>query len=196
MIKVNLLRNLGLAQSGGAAPGIQVIAVDQQKQGALKAGGLLLVPLLLYGYQLMNMSSLTEQRDSLNRQVSDVEQKRAAFGDTGPKVEKFTQEKAKIDQQIEVIRGIARNRLREVKAFDSLQTLTPSQVWFDKIEIDDHNLVKATGFSNTPDGVETLYVSLDHSPQFSKFEPKGQTQETVAGNQVIKFNIEFRIGRE
>jgi Tfp pilus assembly protein PilN len=193
MIRVNLLRNLGL--DTGASAGIQVVAVDQQKQGAIKGAVILLFPVLLYVYETTNITSLNERRDALNHQITDINKKKAAFGDSGPKVEKFTKEKKKIDEQVEVIRSIARNRLREVKTLDSLQTLTPSQVWFEDIAIDG-NLVKASGYSNTPDGVETLYAALNNSPLFSRFEPKGQTQEVQNGMQVVKFKIEFRIGRE
>ena len=43
--------------------------------------------------------------------------KKAVYGDAAPKVEKFTKQKEKIDAQIEVIRNLTKNRLREQMGF-------------------------------------------------------------------------------
>jgi Tfp pilus assembly protein PilN len=128
-------------------------------------------------------------------QVAEVDKKKASFGDIAPKVEKFTKEKAKIDKQLEVIRELSRNRLRGVKALDSLQSLIPSQVWFDDIAIDGDHVI-ASGFSNTDEGITTLYSALNNSPVFSQFTPRDQVETVVNEIRVKRFQVEFRIGRQ
>ncbi|MEK7358109.1 MAG: PilN domain-containing protein, partial [Bdellovibrionota bacterium] len=126
--------------------------------------------------------------------VTAVEAEIAQYGDQGPRVEKYTKERQRIEQHLDGIEAIAKDRLREVKALDSIQTITPLQVWFDDILIEGGR-VKANGFSNTDEGVATLYASLQNSPMFSGFEPKSQAQESVNGVKVMRFQVEFRIGK-
>jgi Tfp pilus assembly protein PilN len=200
MIRINLLRSTGMTTSApvmsgfGGGGGTQVVVVDQEKIGGLKLVVILLFPILLYGYEYMNISSLEAQKTEVEAQAAAVEGKRAAYGDAGPKVEKYTKEKQRIDSQLGTIRELSKGRLREVKTLDSLQSLTPPQVWFDSIKIEG-NLVHAAGYSITDEGLSALFSSLNSSPVFSKFEPKSQSQEqTPSGQRIVKFEVEFVIG--
>lgn len=196
MIKINLLRNMGLdaAQSGGmAAAGI--VAVDYQKQAAMRIAAILAIPLLLYAYESVSISGLKEELAAIQANTNKVNQEKAAYGDAGPKVEKYTKEQAKIDEHLKVIRGIAKNRLREVKAFNVLENDLPPQVWLEKISLED-STVRVEGYSNNEEGVRTFFDKLENSPFFSGFQPQGQSQETVNGFKAIKFVVEFRVGRE
>lgn len=194
MIRVNLLRNTGLDAASAGGQGIQVIAVDQQRIAIVKIFVILALPGALYVYESLNISSLQQQASQAEARVTAVEAEIAQYGDQGPRVEKFTKEKQRIDQHLDGIQAIAKNRLREVKALDNIQSLTPLQVWFENILIDG-GLVKATGYSNTDEGVATLYAKIQNDPMFSNFEPKSQQQEVVNGLKVMKFEVEFRIGR-
>lgn len=196
MIKINLLRNMGLdaAQTGGmAAAGI--VAVDYQKQAAMKIAAMLALPLALYMYESVHVSSLQEQLAEVQAKTNKVNQDKAAYGDAGPKVEKYTKEQAKIDEHLRTIRGLAKNRLREVKAFNVLQNDLPPQVWLEKVSLEE-STVRVEGYSNNEEGVRTFFDKLENSPFFSGFQPQGQTQETVNGFRAIKFVVEFRVGRE
>ena len=195
MIKVNLLKNTGLEGAAiSSQPGMHIVAVDQQKLAIGKVAVMLVFPGLVWVYESINISSLSQSLAAIQKQVTELDAEKQKYGDAAPKVEKFTKEKKRIDQHLDGIRELAKNRLREVKALDMLQTITPNQVWFDKILIDGSH-VKATGYSNTDEGIETLYAQLSHSAMFSSFEPKSQSQETVNGQKVMRFDVEFRIGR-
>lgn len=197
MIRINLLRSTGMSAAApafGADGSVGVVVVDQQKIGAMKLVAILIFPILLYVYETMNVSSLESQRADIEAQAAAVEAKNAAYGDVGPRVERYTKEKQRIDSQLGIIRELAKNRLREVKALDSLQSLTPPQVWFDTIKIEG-SLVKATGYSVSDDGLGALFSSLNNSPVFSRFEPKAQSQTvSSSGERTVKFDVEFQIG--
>lgn len=193
MIRVNLLRSTGLDVGMGGA-GIEVVAVDQQRIAAMKGVVIAIFPIALYIYEKINISNLQQAASAVRSQVTSVEAEIAQYGDQGPRVEKYTKEKQRIGQHLDGIQAIAKDRLREVKALDNIQSITPVQVWFERIFIKD-GLVSVIGHSNTDEGVATFYASLQNSPVFSGFEPKSQEQVVINGVKAMKFEVEFRIGR-
>ncbi len=198
MIRVNLLRSTGLSASTSAmsSGGGNVSSVDQQKMGGVKLVVILLFPILLYAYEYSNISSLKSQLASVQAESLKITAKKAAFGDTAPRVEKYTKQKAKIDSQMAVIGKFTKNRLREVKALDSLQEITPPQVWFETISMSG-GLVRAKGYSLTDEGLTALFTKLTNSAIFSRFEPKSQSYQNAAnGSRVLKFDVEFHVGRQ
>jgi hypothetical protein len=68
--------------------------------------------------------------------VAAVEAERASFGSTAPRVAKANKLKEKMTKEIKIIRELARNRLREVKALDQLQTILPDKTWISAIKIE------------------------------------------------------------
>lgn len=194
MIKINLLRSMGL-DSAPAMGGGGALSAEMQKAAVLKIVMMGVFPGMLYVWETINIGNLNQRVAALQSEIKSVEGKKSSYGETAPLVEKYTKEKQKIEKQSDVIRGIMRNRLREVKALDSLQTITPSQVWFSKIDIKG-SLVEAAGYSNTDEGLATLYTALGNSQFFSRFEPKQQGVASQGGTQVKSFSIEFNIGRQ
>lgn len=203
MIRVNLLRSTGMTASaptsnpfGGG--GTQVVTVDSEKAGGLKLAVILLFPILLYGYEYMTISELETKKAQIDAEAAAVEGKRAAYGDAGPKVEKYTKEKKRIDTQLAAIRELTKDRLRVLKTLDTLQSITNNitQVWFESIKIEGPQ-VKVSGYSLTDEGLATLFAALNGSPFFSKLIPISQTQITTqSGQRLVKFQVEFTIGRQ
>lgn len=204
MIRVNLLRTTGMTASaptsnpfgGGAGGGTSLITVDSEKTAGAKLAVILLFPLLLYGYEYMTLSELETQRTQITNEASAVEGKRSAYGDAGPRVEKYKKEKERIDTQLNAIRELTKDRLRVLKTLDTLQTITNTitQVWFDSIKIDGP-VVNVAGYSLTDEGLSTLFSSLNNSPFFSKLVPLKQEAAQENGQRVVKFQVEFTIGR-
>lgn len=200
MIRINLLRSAGLASStvisssSGSGDGGS-LGQSAQKIAGAKIAVILACPILLYAYEQSNISSLNEQLTTVTAEATAVEGKKSAYGDTGPKVEKYTKQKEKIESQIVVIRELTKNRLREVKALDALQEITPSPVWYEDIQMK-NGLISVKGHSLTEEGLTTLFSSLQDSAIFSRFEPKNQSYQDNAGARVLNFEVEFRVGRQ
>jgi Tfp pilus assembly protein PilN len=189
MIKVNLLRNMGLDQVGGDA-----VSADTQRKALIKILVVGLFPGALMIYEKFNLSVLSAEVQEVEAKVQKVEQEKASFGDAAPIVEKYTKEKKKIDKDLDVIRGLAKNRLREVKALDALQSLLPSHSWISELKIVDNN-VNLRGYSTAEEGVADLIRALDQSAFFSKVNPKSTIEEVLPSGPVKKFELEFRIGK-
>ena len=195
MIKINLLKNSGLTQGGTPTHETPGLASNDIKKAAFgKLAAIVALPILLYAYERSNISEVTETLNHDRQRLDVLVAEKAQYGETGPRVEKLTKEKQKIDAEVEVIRGLARNRLREVKTLDAIQSLMPDQTWAKKISID-ANLVKIEGLSSIEEGVTNLIRALDGSAFFSRVEPKSVAREGEGKDQFKKFEIEFRIGK-
>ena len=192
MIKVNLLKNIALTKAGGVA---DVSATNVQRQALTKLLAIIFLPAMLIVVEKFKLNALTEQVDVVEQKIRGIEASKAQFGEAGPKIEKYSKEKKRIDQEMDVIRGIAKTRLREVKALDSLQSLIPQRTWFDTIEISG-TLIKLLGYTTSDAGVADLIKALESSPYFSKVEPKSTSQENLPSGPAKKFEIEFRIGKD
>lgn len=205
MIRVNLLRTTGMSASaptsnpfGGGAPtgGTAIISVDSEKAGGAKLAVILIFPILLYAYEYMTISELEVKKTQVTNEATAIEGKRSAYGDAGPRVEKYKKEKERIDTQLNAIRELTKDRLRVLKTLDTLQTITNTitQVWFNSIKIEGP-LVKVAGYSLSDEGLNTLFTALNSSPFFSKLVPLNQEAAQENGQRVVKFQVEFTIGR-
>lgn len=191
MIRVNLLNNIGLAQSAEPA---YTVAPDATRLAAGKALAVLLLPLMLFVYQRINLNGLEEELQEVQKRVQTAERESAKFGDAGPKIEMYNKEKARIDKELEVLRSLAQARLREVKALHAIQNLMPNNTWAQKISID-ASAVRLEGYTSAADGITGLIRALENDVYFSKIEPK-VTQQVTVGDKILKrFELEFKIGK-
>jgi len=199
MIKINLLRSTSIAQTGaGIALGssqASAISPEDKKNVAIKLVLMLILPLSLFVYEKLNLGDLQTQVSDLKTKTQKLQAETAKFGETKPRVEKYHKDKDKIDKAVEIVRGIARNRLREVKALDAIQSLIPLKTWLHKITIDE-NLMKMEGFTTADDGVPEFIRVLEGSVYFSQVEPRKTSQETIPGGTVVKrFELEMHLGK-
>ena len=194
MIKVNLLRNVGTTQVGGITSAGEVVPSNVGRQIFTKVFCMLLFPIALIGYEKFNISVLNSEYAQNEAKIKEVEKARSKYGDVGPKVERYTKERKHVDEQLAVVRKLARTRLRDVKALDALQSLVPEQTWFQKVSIDENN-VKLYGYTMSEDGISILIRALENSPFFSQVEPKSTSQENLAAGPAKKFEMDFHIGK-
>ena len=198
MIKVNLLRNLAVAQ--GVTPadssfaGLGASDANTQKQAATKAVVMLVFPIFLYVYETFNLSTLRGELATVRTAIEQIDAEKGKFGDLGPRVDKYKKEKARIDEELAVVRGLALSRLREVKSLDALQSLVPQKTWLNKVAIEGTK-VKVEGFTTSAEGISELIGALDRSAFFSKIEPKSTSQEMLPSGPAKRFELEFRVGK-
>ncbi len=194
MIKINLLKNSGLASGSAAQAAASDAMAELRKLALTRLLTILVLPMLLYAYEQFELrskqASLREAYDRIRR----LDEERAQYGDVGELIEKYTKEKERIDGEVEIIRNLTRARLREVKTLDTIQSLMPGDAWARKITIEPSNVVKLEGFASSEEGAANLIRALESTPIFSQVLPKRVAQE--GSDDVLKrFEIEFRIGR-
>jgi Tfp pilus assembly protein PilN len=199
MIRINLLRTMGVSGVGtnigtSASSGGEIISVDVRRQAAIKVAIILLFPVLLFIWEKLRINSLQSDQVQIQQKVTAVEAERASFGSTAPRVAKANKLKEKMTKEIKIIRELARNRLREVKALDQLQTILPEKTWLSSLKIEGSKITM-DGYALNESAITELMTALNSNAFFSGVQPKGQVQETntVLG-QVTKFGFEFRVG--
>lgn len=199
MIRVNLLRNMGMSSAtamGTSIAGSEIVSVDVRRQAAIKVVIILLFPVLLFIWEKLRLNSLQADKAQVQQRVDAVEAEKASFGSAAPRVEKANRLKTKIEKEIKIIRELAKNRLREVKALDQLQSVLPSGTWLDSIEME-NGKVSLAGFALNEGSLTELLQALSGNVYFSTPKPKGTS---VVANptlgQVTKFDIEFNVGRQ
>lgn len=194
MIKINLLRNLGMDAGAPMLAGGDAASADVRRQAIVKLVLILIFPALLLAYEKFNASVLQTELQRVQRQIDAIEEQKQSFGSAAPRIEEFTKEKRIIDKQLETIRGLAKIRLREVKALDALQSLLPARTWLHELSID-AGAVKLVGYTTSEEGVSEFIRALDESV-FSKVMPKSAVQVDLPTGPVKKFELEFRVGKQ
>lgn len=197
MIKINLLKNLGLSKSGGIAAieaSVDSLAPDSMKHGIAKLAAILLFPLGLIIYEKINVSEIEGHIAVVTAKLESLRTERQGFGDAGPRIEKYNKEKQRIDKELETVRELARNRLRELKALDAIQTLIPEKTWAKSI-VFSGNSIRFDGYSSAEEGPTQMMRALESNVFFSKVEPKETTSEQTPNGVIKKFRIDFNIGR-
>ncbi len=193
MIRVNLLKSAGATGSvvrsaSGDAPSAQT-----QKEAGKRLGVILGAVAVLYLYNMFVVSAQQDRLAAINGEVAGIEAQKTALGPTTPLVEKYNVEKKTIEGQLEVLRVLARNRLREVKALDSIQSLMSDKTWLRELKTEAGNLTMS-GYSLTDDGITDLIRSLDTSVFFSDLIVKSTSEERLDTTTVKRFDVEFKIG--
>jgi Tfp pilus assembly protein PilN len=193
MIKINLLRNIGgLGTAEGA--GAPALSVDSFKSGALRFFIIICFPILFYGFEKFNLYEIQGQVDEAQKKLDTLRAERAKFGDAAPRIKQYNEQKQKIDKNLEVIRELARNRLREVKALDAIQSVMPEKTWARVIAFSG-NSVRFEGVSASDDGPTQMMKSLEANVLFSHVEPSATTTEQLATGSVKNFKINFVVGK-
>ena len=200
MIRINLLRNMGMSSAGTAmgtsVAGSELITVDVRRQAAIKVVVILLFPMLLFIWEKLKINSLQAEKAQVQQRVDAVEAEKASFGSAAPRVEKANRLKEKIEKEIKVIRELAKDRLREVKALDQLQNVLPSGTWLNEVAIEGGKLA-LDGYALNEGSLTELLTALNGNPFFSMVQPKGTSlQANELLGSITKFNIEFRVGRQ
>lgn len=196
MIKVNLLKGAGgapniSAMGGSSDSGALTPEVKKEagKRFAVIAAGLA----ALYIYNIFVVSAQQDRLAAINAEVAAIEAKKAALGPTTPLVEKYNAEKKTLEGQLDVLRVLARNRLREVKALDAIQSLMSDKTWLRELKTD-NGVLSMSGYSLTDDGITELIRALDSSVFFSDLVVKSTSEEKLDTTVVKRFDVEFKIG--
>lgn len=197
MIKINLLRSqeqqateeYGVSEVAGA------IGPSKEEQlEVLKKFGVILIPtLLLIAYEWYNVDFLTGQRNQANGQYRKVEKELNALNQEMKLYADVEQEAKVLEDKIGILKELSRIRLREVKALDFLQSVTPEAVWFRSISYKDLKF-SFQGFAVTDDSLSVFIRELENSAYFREVILMKATEEKRKEGTVKVFEIQAESG--
>lgn len=200
MIKVNLLKsqasNRGSDEYGGTTVGVSTGgSVGKQEQVQLVKNILIvLVPtILLISYEWYNVDILTKQRDVVALKLKDTEGNLKKVVDEMKLYADVEQEAKILEDKIAILRDLSRIRLREVKALDFLQSVTPEAVWFSSVVYKDLKFV-FRGYAITDDALTLFMRELSNSAYFENAILMKATEEKKQEGTVKVFEIQADSG--
>jgi Tfp pilus assembly protein PilN len=201
MIRVNLLKNFSgatVSPTGTIAPSATSIETfevrgDGFTPDLLVKCALLVVPLILiisFDYYEINQRQYT-----LATATSELAQAKQKLESLKPQVEavtKFKENKKQLQTKIDVIRNISKERLKNVKALDALQSIIPAKVWLNKLTLKD-NHVTMDGSAIEDSDVATFMQGLEESVFFAGVILKSVESEKSKEGVYKKFSLEMNL---
>lgn len=200
MIRVNMLRDAIGSSSGagggggGAAP--SGVGIDEASEAPReKAGGnfdiivkmfFLLVPFVLcYLYRDYQIGLKKAQQDALQADLTELQAKLKSYDPGLKDIEKFQEEKQKLDNQLGVIKNLSKERLKNVKSMDALQGIIPKKAWLTSLKIND-NVVQMQGVATDDLVISDFMKDLEASIYFTNVLLEGSEEtRTTEGAQKI-----------
>ncbi|UXR64641.1 PilN domain-containing protein [Bdellovibrio bacteriovorus] len=142
MIKINLANGTGSGVAGaslGASLGISsdsFMGADEIRKEALKRLVLLLVgPLALYIYESQNVPTKVAELNSKNQILAELQSYNAKAADSVAEIKKFKEDEALMEARISALEKISKDRQREIRVLDLLQTVIPEKAWLTRVQI-------------------------------------------------------------
>lgn len=172
MIKVNLLKGTGGSRQGTSGTSVDT-NLSEFDFGPKKTNSkvkllLLIVPIIsILGFRQYNYFMAKNELETFKKKNQEVSNRLRELDAAVKEVERFQEEKRKLTNQIEVIKRLSKERLRNVKSLDALQTLIPGKAWINSLKVLDTKL-EIEGFADNDIVISEFMQSLDSSIYFKE----------------------------
>lgn len=197
MIRVNLLRDVAGGGAGGGTMATSGVGMDQtatmQSEAAGAAGSnfdifvkiiAVVIPIVLtVSYRNYQIGLKKGQVDSLQTQLNSLQDKLKSYEPGLKDIEKFQEEKRKLDNQLDVIKHLSKERLKNVKSLDALQGIIPNKAWLKSLQIEEDK-VSMEGIATDDLVISDFMKDLEASIYFTAVTLEGSEEvRTDQGSQ-------------
>ncbi len=142
MIKINLASStssgaagLGFGSSSLSA-GEGFLSGNELRKEALKRIFLLLIgPAALHVYEMQNIPAKYYDLDNRTRTLNELRAYNSKQASSVAEIKKFKEDEALIEARIAALEKISKDRNREIRVMDLLQTVMPEKAWLTKVQI-------------------------------------------------------------
>ncbi len=168
MIKINLASSasIGTGASLGASLGISsdsFLSPDQIRKEAMKRLVLLLVgPLALYIYENQNVPAKVADLNAKNQVLAELQSYNSKQAASVAEIKKFKEDEALIEARISALEKISKDRQREIRVMELLQTVIPEKAWLTRVQISPEK-VNIQGLALSDYEVSTFLEALTKS---------------------------------
>lgn len=193
MIRVNLLKSRVPSSGGEEFQDLAGLGGDSQGSFAGEGLGLKVVLLLaftvgLVGYEYYNISQLKDRRNRMKAQLGQVRAQVEQVRQEAKRSEELNKRSKGLEEEVESLVSLSRQRLQELKALDYLQSAIPEKVWLSQIEYRSQQL-DLKGFSVTEDDLNSFVSQIEKKPYFSKVILLKKTENKQKKSPVFEFHI-------
>jgi Tfp pilus assembly protein PilN len=197
MIKINLAKPQRASGGGpvvGGADGIEgfspISDEDIRKQAITRLLLMGLFPAVLIAWEFQSLPAKKSELTIQQARIADINQQNQKAQEAVEQIKKLEVDEKKFQSQIDVIESIKKGRMQEVKFLDSIQRMTPSKVWLQKLDYSSEKLNLA-GFAMTDGALTGFMDALGRSIFFKDVNLVRSTEqlEDSTGLTVKRFEV-------
>ncbi len=165
MIKVNLLKEGTRTQTSATQTAMTGTNFSVNSELRKKLVIFALPIITAFTYNTYNIVSYENQFDSLDTKLTDLKTQTTAMKPEIDEVTHYIDEKKKLSEQIELLKGLSLKRYRTLKIFDAVQNLIPSKAWLMKLDIQEEQ-VTIEGHASEDIAISSFMEALEQSLYF------------------------------
>lgn len=196
MIKINLAKaqRTSGGQAGGGLDGVEgftpISDDDIRKQAVTRLVLMVLFPSVLVAWEFQSLPAKRGELTSQQSRLAELTQQNQLAAQAVDQIKKLEVEEKKLQSQIDVIENIRKGRMQEVKLLDSIQRMTPSKVWLQRLDLNNSKL-SLSGFAMTDGALTGFMDAMGRSIFFKDVNLVRSTeqQEDSTGLTVKRFEI-------
>lgn len=201
MIKVNLLKT---KVSGGVADmtstatiGTASVSVGAENLSPVEV--ILKIALMIvfaYGLSYYEADNIETLQAQLKKEKSATSETQKQLTELRAQAGRAEQVKGQIDQlqeKLDILTGLSRKRLRELKALDSLQNFLPNGVWFRTLKYNGRGF-DLNGSSATNEDLDEFEAALNASPVYTNVIRLSSVSSQTTQGTIINFQLQFDLG--
>lgn len=195
MIKVNLLKNRSM-QGGGDTT--YAVSIDRggneaQKEAVIKIMLMAVFAVVLVFVENHNVDSLKEEQQRYMIQLNELQAEVDKLKAENSKVSELEKQSKELEDKMKIMKQLSKNRLRELKALDYMQTIMPERVWLTTLTYQDEKF-SLKGFALTDDDLTDLIQALDKSVFFTDVILLQAKEQNTPDGTLKNFEITTAIG--
>ena len=205
MIKINLAPSLAAAGSAananssnmGSTSSMSDVFVGPEeirKEGLKRLLILLLGPLALFAYENQNVPAKNAELAAKRQVLIELQAYNAKQAASVAEIKKFKEDEATIEKRISALEKISKDRQREIRVMDLLQTIIPEKAWLSRIQVTPER-VNVQGFALSDLDVSTFLEGLTHSAFLMDVNLVSSSEISQDGVMLKKFEISCLLER-
>jgi Tfp pilus assembly protein PilN len=159
---------------------------------AVKVIIIVILPILLYAYQLYNIGLKEAELASEQARSAQIQEEIKNFGATKAVVEGLIEERKKLNEQLEVIETISKKRAYKLQAIATLQKNLIDDLWLTELEVGKGEIV-FKGLSRTPTSIQEIVENLNKLDLIETALNREQQRVTVDNKKFNSFEIVAKV---
>lgn len=194
MIKINLASPMtaGAPSAMGfslGSGGESMVPPEEMRKELFKRAVLLLVgPLALFLYENQNVPGKMNELAAKNQSLTELQNYNSKQAASVAEIKKFKEDEALIESRISALEKISKDRNREIRVLDLLQTVMPEKAWLTRLQINPDR-VSVQGLALSDYEVSVLLESLTKSVFLIDVNLVSSTEVTQDGVPLKNFEI-------
>ncbi|MGZ3771405.1 MAG: PilN domain-containing protein [Bdellovibrio sp.] len=197
MIKINLASSgVGIVKGAplGSSTGVFQTGSDTRKEAFKRLVLLFVGPLALYIYEQQNVPAKIADLNTKQKVLNDLSAYNAKQASSVAEIKKFKEDEAVIETRISALEKIAKDRQKEIRVMDLLQTIIPEKAWLTRLQINPEK-VSIQGMAMSDFDVSSFLEALTKSVFLMDVNLVSSSEVNVEGMNLKKFEINCLLER-